>query len=301
MKQLIVALVLLTLVSCKPEQNGSTAQLTVQFEFDETQERLNNLGQPAPMPAGHAGQTPDFSRLAVHYIELSQNMFTGLGQGEVLYKGTELTMNGQNAIDYDQVWSAPRDSVFAKFSVKDIAPGTYEWVRVSVAAQYFDFNFNINNVPIIGDLPQQKASIASIIGFNSYLTSLTPYSKILQVNDTKKQGFWALETRLSAPYSSYSQLYSGQAPEGATTVVNPLFATSPVPQGSCVITGQLAQPLVITGNETEDISMVLSFSVNQSLEWIDTDGNNQLDLDATTGALEQIVDMGLRGVKPKVQ
>jgi hypothetical protein len=121
------------------------------------------------------------------------------------------------------------------------------------------------------------------------------------VNGARKQGFWALETRFDAPLSSYNAVYSGQAPAGATTVVNPLFATSPVPAGSCVITGPLAEVLEITGQETKNIDMVLGFSINQSLEWQDTTPNGQLDLDAATGKFEQIVDMGLRGIKPYIK
>ena len=122
------------------------------------------------------------------------------------------------------------------------------------------------------------------------------------VNDDKKQGFWAFETNLSAAYSSYNQVYSGDAPAGSTTVVNPLFATSPIPAGSCVVTGKFAQPLVVTGNETGDMTVVLSFSINKSFEWKDTNANGQLDFygDGLTPS-EQIVDMGLRGLLPSWQ
>ncbi|HNM24466.1 MAG TPA: hypothetical protein PKL15_03510, partial [Saprospiraceae bacterium] len=115
----------------------------------------------------------------------------------------------------------------------------------------------------------------------------------------KKQGFWVFETALTAPYNAYDQLYSGQAPAGATTVVNPLGPANPVPPGSCVITGQFAQPLVVTGQETEDITVTLSFSINKSFEWVDANGNGQLDIYADqSAAAEQIVDMGLRGLVP---
>ena len=89
------------------------------------------------------------------------------------------------------------------------------------------------------------------------------------------------------------------APAGSTTVVNPLFATSPIPAGSCVVTGKFDRPLVISGNETEDITVTLSFSINNSFEWKDTNGNGKLDIyaDGVTPA-EQIVDMGLRGLIP---
>ena len=89
----------------------------------------------------------------------------------------------------------------------------------------------------------------------------------------------------------------GQAPAGATTVVNPLFASSPIPAGSCLVTGAFETPLSITGNETEDVTVILSVSTNQSFEWTDPDGNGQYDpLDGDVP-----VDMGLRGLKAMVE
>ena len=122
----------------------------------------------------------------------------------------------------------------------------------------------------------------------------------LSLPSGKKQGFWAFETNLTAPYDSYNQLSSGDAPAGATTVVNPLAATSPIPAGSCVVTGKLLTPLVVTGKETQNVSVTLAFSVNKSLEWVDTNGNGQLDwyADPSKGTNERIVDMGLRGLIP---
>ena len=58
----------------------------------------------------------------------------------------------------------------------------------------------------------------------------------------------------------------GQAPEGSTTVPNPLFNTSPIPSGSCVITGEFENGLAIIGNETQGTTVTLSFSVNDSFE-----------------------------------
>ena len=84
-------------------------------------------------------------------------------------------------------------------------------------------------------------------------------------------------------------------------MVNPIANTSPVPAGSCVVTGKLEEPLTITGRETDNITIQLSFSVNKSFEWIDDNGNGQLDFYATPGTPnEKIVDMGVRGLKPTV-
>ncbi len=288
--------------ACKKEENNSTtsANLNFQFKFDATQPRLNNIGQQAVLPSGHAAQTPDFHELSVHYIELAPGALTLLGKGAIVYKAAETTIGGENAVDFDKAAKSDEGKIFQTISLKNVPPGTYEWVRASVTYQNYDIVFNINNVPVLGNLPNQKGRVSSFVGFNTYLTTVKPNTKTLAVNDDKKQGFWVFETSLTAPYDVYNDISSGEAPAGATTVVNPLFATSPVPPGSCVVTGKFANPLVITGKETEDLTVTLSFSIQKSLEWVDTNDNGQLDIyaDQTTPA-EKIVDMGLRGLVPE--
>lgn len=287
-----------SLLACKKnEPNNSSADLHFKLQFDASQERLNNLGQPATIPAGNAAQTPEFREMSLHYIELAPTANTWLGDGAIVYQAAETTLGGETAVDFDKAAKGGNAEVFTTVSLKNVPPGTYEWIRVSVTYQNYDVAFNINNVPVLGDLPNQKGTIASFVGFNTYLNTVKPREKTLSVNDDKKQGFWAFETSLNAPYDIYNQIYSGSAPAGATTVVNPLFLSSPVPAGSCVVTGKLVQPLVITGDETDDVTVNLSFSINQSFEWKDTNLNGQLDFygDGTT-ANEQIVDMGLRGL-----
>jgi len=286
--------------NCKKETSDSEANLQFKFKFDATQTRLNNIGQPAPIPAGNSAQTPEFREMSVHYIELAPSAFTLLGTGAIVYQGAETAKGGEDAVDFDKVAKGGDGQVFTKISLKNVPPGTYEWVRASVTYQNYDVRFNIINVPIVGNLIQQKGTVASFVGFNTYISSITPRSKTLAVNDDKKQGFWAFETNLTPPYDSYNQISSGEAPAGSTTVVNPLFATSPIKPGSCVVTGKFDTPLVVTGDETQDLTVTLSFSVNQSFEWVDTNANGQLDFygDGVTPN-ETIVDMGLRGLLPK--
>lgn len=285
--------------NCKKDDSSTGANLQFQFKFDATQERLNNIGLPAAIPAGHAAQSPDFQQMSVHYIELAPGALTALGKGAIVYHAEETSKGGEAAVDFDKAAKADENEIFTKISLKNVPPGTYEWVRASVTYQSYDVTFNINAVPLVGDLLNQKGRVASFVGFNTYLTTVTPKTKTLTVNDDKKQGFWVFETALTPPYDLYNDIYFGEAPAGATTVVNPLFASSPIPAGSCVVTGKFAQPLVVTGNETEDVLVTLSFSINNSFEWIDTNSNGQLDLygDGVTPA-EQIVDMGLRGLIP---
>lgn len=291
------------LPACKKEGvNNSNASLHFQFKFDPNQARLNNIGLPSSIPAGNAAQTPEFHEMSVHYIELAPSAFTQLGAGAVLYHAEETAKGGENAVDFDKALKGKDNEVFTTISLKNLPPGTYEWVRASVTYQNYDVTYNINNIPFVGNLLNQKGTVASFVGFNTYITTVKPREKTLTVNDDKKQGFWAFETSLSAPYDIYNQIYSGEAPAGSTTVVNPLFQSSPIPAGSCVVTGKFAQPLVITGSEQNDITITLSFSVNKSFEWKDTNSNGQLDFyaDGSTPS-EQIVDMGLRGLIPEWQ
>ena len=87
---------------------------------------------------------------------------------------------------------------------------------------------------------------------------------------------------------------SHQAPANATTVPNPLAATSPIPAGSCVVTGQFTTPLTITGTETNNVVVTLSLSINQSFEWHEVTADGKYE--PANG--ENVVDMGLRGLIP---
>ena len=296
---------LILLQSCSKSEDTTptitnTKMLRVDFDFNEEQARLNNLGQASTVPATHATQTPDFHAMSVHMIELAPNQFTPVGSGIVLYKGLETTVSGNAAIDFDKAIVANEKEVFKTIDLSDIPAGTYEYLRVSVAYQNYDIRFNLRNIPVIGDLSNEKARLASFLGFHNFLTTIKPYEMELVVNDAHRQGFWAFETQLSSPYENYNQILSGNAPEGATTVVNPLAGISDIPQGSCIVTGKFATPLVITEDKDKDIHLTLSFSINNSFEWIDSNDNDQLDFDATTPAnSEKVVDMGLRGLIPK--
>jgi hypothetical protein len=283
----------ISLVFACSKDNPSVPLLDFVVRFDASQPRLNNIGQPAMIPPGHAAQTPQFREMSIHYIELAPNALTPLGQGAIVYHAPEVTLGGEMAVDFDRAARAGQGQTMFKINLKDVPPGTYEWVRASVTYQNYDVVFNIKKLPVVGDLNNQVGHVASFVGFNTYIREVKPQDRALAVQGNRRQGFWVLDVPISA------QLFSGQAPPGATTVVNPLFATSPIPPGSCVVTGKFAQPLVVTGSEKQDITVTLSFSVNNSFEWEDTNGNGQLDLygDGTTPN-ERIVDMGLRGLIP---
>lgn len=278
---------LVCVISCNKEESEELCcgpvqkNLIIKLKFDPNQERLNNLGQPASIPSGNAAQTPTISRMSANYIEFAPNAFTGLGEGEIIFEGAKTTEGGTEAIDFQDAIFAGNNDVFLSIPLNQITPGDYNWVRVSLAYQEGDIDLLVNGVDYTGTL-------ASFVGFNTYISSFNLNGSTFTVNENKLQGFWAFE---ALGFTS-----QGQAPPGATTVPNPLFDSSPIPQGSCVVTGQFENGLTLTGNETEDVVVTLSFSINNSFEWteVNTDGKYEPE------AGEQVVDMGLRGLIPMV-
>lgn len=274
-------------------------EMNFSFQFDPAQIRLDNFGAPADIPAGNAAQTPVMNLLSVHYIELSQTENTLFNEGEVLYYAPETETGGETAIDFDASDVAAEGEQFLVLDLDRIKPGTYNYIRASVAYQNYDIQYNVLNIPGYGDLYDQTGTVASFIGFRTYIRDLTVSELTIPIYANKLQGFWGFETHFTGPLAAYNAIYTGQAPEGATTVVNPIAATSPVPAGSCVITGKFDEPLIITGDETTDLYIYMSFSINESFEWIDSNANGKWDVDATNSDLtEVIVDMGLRGMAP---
>lgn len=264
--------------SCEYADNGP--QLIVKLKFDSTQTRLDNFGQPATVPSGNSAQSPVFFGMSTHYIELAPSMYTQLGDGEVIYKGVETSAGGSNAVDFSQAIVKGNEEVFISIPISEVTPGTYNWVRASLTYQNYDIKYKANGYFLTGRL-------ASFVGFNQYISSYVIKNQSVVVNSNKLQGYWGFE--------SFGQIVEGQAP--GTTVPNPISGTSPVPPGSCVVTGDFDTPFTITGNETEDITLTLSLSTNNSFEWKDDNLNGIYEpLDGDT-----VVDMGLRGLEPIIQ
>jgi len=289
------------LFSCKKATTNDTlpeANLVFKFKFDSTQERLNNTGLPAAMAVGHSGQSPSFNGMSAHYIELAQTELTALGSGAILYRAEETTIGGDNAIKFDKSAVSGNNEVFFKIPLKSITPGVYEWLRLSLAYQNYNIKYYVDTV-ITGITIRKEfdATVASFIGFNTYIENYKIKNKILAVNANKKQGYWGFEADPTFNGVSYPFTMTGQAPEGGTTVVNPLFATSPVPTGSCVVTSDFPSGgLKITGQEKSDIVVEISLSTNKSFEWIEVVNDGKWE--PSKG--EQVVDMGIRGMKLKL-
>jgi hypothetical protein len=281
------------------DQGANMANLILKFHFDSTQARLNNVGQPSAIASGNAAQSPLFNKMSAHYVELTPDMWAALGAGAVIYKAPETTIGGGRAIDFEKASFAGQGETFLSVPLKDIKPGNYEWIRVSLAYQNFDVKLYIdtvvNGIAIKTDLP---GTAAGFIGYNTYIKNLLIKKETVAVNANKKQGFWGFETAFTYGGTTYPFSSTGQAPEGATTVVNPLFATSPIPQGSCVVTSSIGPGgLTVTGTETKDIVLEVSLSTNKSFEWKEVVFDGKWE--PSKG--ESVVDMGIRGMRATLQ
>jgi hypothetical protein len=274
---------------------GSGPKLIFKFKFDSTQARLNAFGQPTTVAAGNAAQCPRFNGMSTHYIEMAQNDFTQVGAGSVLYKAEETTCGGAKAITFCKSVVCKEGDVCFSIPISLITPATYKWLRVSLACQNYDIKVQTVSAGGI------DGTIASFVGYNTYLSKYKMKSAVMTPTagggaGNHLQGYWGFYANvLGTEVKS-----DGQAP--STTVVNP-NPNSPIPAGSCLVTGAFEKfvqpgvgaPLVITGNETQDIIITISLSTNKSFEWKENtfDGRFQPEIGET------VVDMGLRGLVPK--
>ncbi len=262
-----------------PANATPSPQIVLTLKVDPNQERLDNFGNAASMPAGHAAQTPKFHKIAIHYVELLENQYTQLGSGIVLYDSPMTSAGGAEAIDFNKTIIASPPATAALGDASQIPAGTYNYMRVSINYQEYDVAFEHSLVGMV------TGRLASFVGENSYITSFDLNGESIQVNGNKAQGYWAFKP------ASYPAV-QGQAPAGSTTVVNPIAADSPIPPGSCVATGKFSVPLVITGGK--QVNLEASLSNNQSFEWTDGDGDGKWDPELN----ETVVDMGIRGLVP---
>ena len=316
-------LLAITLVACeKPatsnnNNNSSSPRLRFVLKLDSTQVRLDAIGNPSTIPSNHRAQSPRFNSFGAHYIELAATDTTGVGRGTVLYvthtvPTAAVTVGSTtytNAIDFDSLQLKNSGGEIFSIPLSQVKPGSYKWYRMSVAYQNYDVNYVIKAGTTVNSytFPSDyfgTGTLASFVGFQTYINSYTLKTQSIAVNAPKMQGYWGFESPFVYAGVTYTTTPTqGQAPAGATTVVNPIFASSPIPQGSCLVTGQFknalltAQNLIITGMETSDITVVVSMSINNSFEWQENSGDNYycpLNGDVVT-------DMGLRGLIPIIQ
>lgn len=284
--------------------SGTGPHLILKFKFDSTQVRLNNFGMADPYlnNPDTAAQSPVFRQMASHYIELAQYDTTQLLHGKILYRAPETTAGGPNAIQFNKSVVVREGVPFFSIPLSQITPATYKWLRVSLSYQNYDIKYLANGYYASG-------TIASFLGFSTYVEKYKIKDKVMAPSASvggpyasHPQGYWGFESYL--PTANYYYTGDGQAPQGATTVVNP-NPQSPIFPNSCVVTAEFSnstgttnQPLVITGTETQDIIVTVSLSTNKSFEWKDVN-HNKIYEPLVNG--EVPVDMGIRGMIPKVQ
>ncbi|MES2762951.1 MAG: hypothetical protein V4677_12130 [Bacteroidota bacterium] len=290
---------------------GSGPRLIFKFKFDSTQARLDNFGNPSTVASGNSAYSPKFNQMAAHYLELAPGDLTAVGGGQVLYHAPETSAGGSNAIQFSKSVVVKENVVFFSAPINQITPGTYKWLRLSLSYQNYDIPYKANALPgnHIG-----TGTVASFLGFKTYVPKYKIKDKdfvpsipapVGGPHVNHPQGYWGFETYVPGyPTNNGYWVADGQS-SGATTVVNPNFTNSPIPAGSCLVTAQFAnatgssnQVLTITGTETADIIVTVSLSTNKSFEFVDPNGDGYYQPENLN---EWPVDMGIRGMIPKVQ
>ncbi|NNE55428.1 MAG: hypothetical protein HKN32_05370, partial [Flavobacteriales bacterium] len=181
---------MLAFSSCKkddPIDQGTEPSLIFRFAFDPNQERLDNLGQPSEIGEGNAAQSPSFNSISAHYLELSEDMWTQLGEGELLYEGPQTNAGGADAIDFSESSVVAEGENFLSVPLSNVNNGTYEWLRVSLSYQNFDITY-------LSDFGQLEGTLAGFIGFNTYIEDFVINEESVDVFENKLQGFWGFET-----------------------------------------------------------------------------------------------------------
>jgi hypothetical protein len=296
----IILIAAISFVSCSKDDSPSPTvtpttstpsgpNLIFKLYFDSTLARLDNLGNPSTIPAGNSAQSPVFHKMSAHYIEFAPDSLTALGNGEIVYHGAETSIGGSDAVDFSQARTKGQGEVFYTIPLSQVSAGTYKWLRVSLTYQNYDIKF------LVPGFGLQTGRLASFVGFSTYITSYVINSENVSVNGNKLQGYWGFETNvLGNTYVS-----EGQSP--GTTVPNPISNTSPIPSGSCVVTGNFPTPLTILGNETTDITVNINLSTNNSFEWRDINNDGYFEPSDGVNPGDTVVDMGLRGLFPTYQ
>ena len=279
----------LLLLSNSCDKTENEPMLVFKYTFDKNGERLDNLGQPATIPAGNAAQTPNLKELGVHSIELIDYVFSLPTSSTVIYKGETKTVNGVSGIDFDKELIVKDGEVLIEIPLSEITPGTYTYLRNSLGYQRGEIDFYYEDATY-GPF-DLKADLASFVGYRTYISNFSIGADNIVVNDMKNQGYWAFNVSTPINITEY-----GSSPSNATTVPNPLGANSPIPAGSCLVTGAFESPLVITGNETENIVVEVLITTNNSFEWEDVNPDGKFE-----PVHENLVDMGTRGLKARIQ
>lgn len=277
-------------------------RLNITFTMDTEAARLDNLGNPVTIPEGNAAQHPDFEVLGLHFVGLYPDKFTPYDEGVTVTSTATTGSGGALAIDFDGEVFLNEEINTMSVPLSNVTSGTYEYFRASIGYQKYRIVYNLEGAETeIPDWPEGvddnvdvDAIVASFLGYNTYIGNYIIDKQTVTVNGNKAQGYFGLETTGEIGGYQFTQLTQGEAPQ--ITVPNPIDDSSPVPEGSCVVTGQFPSALVIPENPSEDINIEVVISINNSFEWEDSNGNGKYE--PLLG--ETVIDMGTRGVFPSV-
>jgi hypothetical protein len=301
-KFLWIPLLALIFTSC--EKGTIDRQLIFKFKFDPTMVRLDDSGivspvnLPFPNPQLFAAQDARINFAAANYLELLPNDTTKFMDGLVLYKAPFKQMGLDSGIDISSLKQVAPGEVFYSMSLKDVKPGTYEWMRVGVAYQNFDVNFRVDNYNGINFSGIQNGTVMSFLGYNNYIENLTTKLQPQVINSFKRQGFSSFEANFApGGVTMYPYIYNQFPVDSNTTIVNHLHNKVPMNKKFGIMTAAIVPgKLNITGSETQNIVIEINLSTNKSFVWKDLNGNKVWD--AISG--EPVVDCGFRGMIPKV-
>ena len=317
-----IALVALIFGACTKGTNER--YLILKFKFNDTLAPLNDTGGLYVMPNGNAAQTPVYNNIAANYVALSaDSTFTNMA----LVYGTYLNDTTTNFVNYKNLVKVKDGEAFVSISLASIKPGTYNWLRVSIAYQNFDIKFRLDSN--VASFSQNGVQYPGAIFNGDYIGTIAAFSafstfvdengyiinehKVPAYNQYIGNGVWALETHLGTGGIYYPSDYLNITGRANTTSVNPLWATrnSPTPKRSAVLTANLNSiqydkygvkppaiaiaPLTITGAETESIIIECELLNKNSFEWQNGLGIN-VGWEPHKG--EPIFDYGVRGMRP---
>ncbi len=122
-------------------------------------------------------------------------------------------------------YKVSENEIFLEYPLTSLAGKNFKYIRASLSYQNYDIKLREFGFDLVGTL-------ASFVGYNTYIKEFTVKSKSKAINANRKQGYWAFE-------QEFIDIIDGQAPEGATTVPNPIWSNSPIPEGSCLVTGNI--------------------------------------------------------------
>lgn len=104
-----------------------------------------------------------------------------------MYKNAETTTGGAQAIDFSKSKVAADGESFFEIPIKEVKPGYYEYLRVSLAYQCYDIKIN---VAALGQ--EITGTLAAFIGYNTYIGSYKIKDSTVSLNGTDRRvtGRW---------------------------------------------------------------------------------------------------------------